>query len=290
MFIATLIVLFFVVKCGANHTLMMKKLKAEAHTQMGNCSATVTKEWNDAVEKRYEISKKALKFEQDECLLAPLIQYDAFGPSGAGSSPKVTEPLRKLLRSLFRDKSKDIKTFFDAPCGDWVWMQYVDLGNVTYLGGDITSYTIRENERCFAKPNVGFTLYDLTCNKIPDVDLMLTRDVLFHLHPDVVMKILKSISQSKVRYFLSTTYVGLNEKNPFNNKRSYNEIKRGNDSTIGFRHINLFDAPFCMPKPLLKVEESGETAPRFVALWQLPFKVGDCAAVKEKGRVNWADY
>lgn len=291
MFILFYVTLCLVVSCSAFNPEVLKKLIGEATTVVDKCSTVVTKEWNDAVEKRYQLRKAKLGFSQDECLMAPLMKYDEYGPSGGGSSAAVTKPLRELLRTLFRDPQKNITTFFDAPCGDWVWMQYVDLGHVSYLGGDITSYTIEENKRCFAKHNVEFTLFDLTCNKIPEVDLMLTRDILFHLKPEVGMKILNSIGQSKVKYFLSTTFMSPNAENPYNNHRSYGEVSRGANSTIGYRNINLFDAPFCMPKPLLKVEDLiHEKVPRYVALWKLPFKVGECETVKAKGIEAWKDF
>lgn len=291
MFVWLLLGCLFVSAVTANDHHLAKKLLAQVDSDSAkNCDPKRYMEWNEAVEARYKIYKKNLGFEQDECLLAPLIKESGFGPSGAGSSAAFTEPLRKLLRQLFRDQSMNIKSFFDAPCGDWVWMQHVDLSNIVYMGGDITATTIKENTRCFSKHNVNFVQFDLTCNKIPEVDLMLTRDVLFHLKPEISMQVLENISKSSVRYFLSTTFMNSNAENPFT-LRSYGETQRQN-STIGYRDINLFDAPYCLPKPLLKIQEAilVDGKPRYVALWKLPFKVGDCAEVKAKGDAVWKNF
>ncbi len=234
---------------------LMEKLVAHQVGSAANCSTVRFAEWNAAVARRYETHKAKLGIKNDECLVASKIADEGFGPSGLGSSPKCTKPLRELLKTLFEDKSRDIKSFFDVPCGDWVWMQHVDLSNIAYLGGDITTMTINENKKCFEKPNIQFVQFDLTCNPIPEVDLMLTRDVLFHLKEDVAIGTLNNISKSKVRYFLSTTFMQENKLHGFDNTRSYGETHRGRNSTIGYRDINLFDKPYCMPKPEMKVQE-----------------------------------
>src|SRR3712207_7875432 len=45
--------------------------------------------------------------------------------SGRGSELGATESLRSYLPQLF--ERLNIKTFLDAPCGDWNWMRQVDL-------------------------------------------------------------------------------------------------------------------------------------------------------------------
>lgn len=261
-------------------------------TEANNCSAVRFEEWNVVVAKRYEIWKNRWGIAQNQCLRIDdknPNHMQQYGPSGMGSSPHATEPLRNLLHNLFNDPTKNIKSHLDAPCGDFVWMQLVDVSKIVYLGGDITTVTINENNKCFAKPNVKFIPFDLTCSPIPEVDLMLTRDILFHLTDDVVMQILRRIGQSEVRYWLSTTFLTLNSDHKFK-PVSYEQVKRGANSTIGYRDINLFDEPFCLPKPELKVREATPGNPRYVALWKLPFTVGECSNVKKLGRDAWASF
>lgn len=45
---------------------------------------------------------------------------------------------------------------------------------------------------------------------------------------------------------------------------------------IYYRDINLMDKPFCLPEPLLKIQEDLSGNPRYIGLWKLPFPVGDC--------------
>lgn len=49
------------------------------------------------------------------------------------------------------------ETFFDVPCGDWLWMQTVNLTGVQYFGGDITNITIQKNRQCFEEITYTFT-------------------------------------------------------------------------------------------------------------------------------------
>ncbi len=262
---------------------LMKNLVSEIGVDdIKNCAPQRYEEWNEAVAIRTSHAKHRAGIPQHACLLANSSEKASaptfYGASGPGSSAAATASLRELLQTLFQDKSYNIKSFFDAPCGDWLWMQQVDLSKIVYIGGDITTVTVNENNKCFKKPNVHFTLFDLTCKTPPSVDLMLTRDVLFHLKEDVVMKILTNINQSTVRYFLSTTFLVENAKNQFRSQ-SYEETrkKRGNGTTIGYRDINLMDKPYCLPQPILKVKEDLPGNPRYVALWKIPFSLGKCA-------------
>ncbi|MCX8509667.1 MAG: hypothetical protein ORN49_12460, partial [Rhodobacteraceae bacterium] len=56
--------------------------------------------------------------------------------SGPGSDMAATARLRAALPGVFQRYG--VKTFFDAPCGDWFWMQHVDLSALSYIGADIS--------------------------------------------------------------------------------------------------------------------------------------------------------
>ena len=60
--------------------------------------------------------------------------------SGSGSTLEYTARLRAALPGLM--KRYKVKTFLDAPCGDWFWMSAVELKGVSYIGGDISESLI----------------------------------------------------------------------------------------------------------------------------------------------------
>ncbi len=283
---------------AADQTELMKNLIAQIETETvsKNCFPNPLpkrfQEWNEEVVIGYARTRKERSIPDGECLWTKHFEGDQFGPSGPGSSIKWTEPLRKLLHNLFQDPVLKIKSFFDSPCGDWVWMQRTNLSSITYIGGDITTMTVEENQRCYSKPNIQFRQIDLTCNTPPDVDLMLTRDLLFHLREPLVKKILHNINKSKVRYFLSTTFLQENSNTFRVGSYADTESKRGQNSSIGYRDLNLFDKPYCLPKPMLKIEEDGDVfgKKRYIAMWKVPFTVGNCSEVQTLGKESWSTY
>ena len=152
----------------------------ESKTQRLICDTSQQKSWEMAVASRYD--------KLDGKCISPNEALDRYGPSGPGSSLKSTSSLRRMLGEFIY--SHNIQTFLDAPCGDWLWMQTMNLTGLQYFGGDITNVTVQTNTRCFGNDNIHFHWFDLTCMIPPAVDLILVRDVLFHLPEDLVYTIL----------------------------------------------------------------------------------------------------
>lgn len=215
-----------------------------------DCNRHRHHEWNVALQVRYADRKKALGLSPDQCLKN--LGKDDWGPSGASGSQYNSQNLRDLLHSLIRNESLGIKSFFDAACGDWVFMQHLDLTGVAYIGGDITDSTIEENNRCFANDHVTFVQHDVICNSPPDVDLMMMRDVSVVMKDKYALKALRNIAAStRIKYFVSTTFLTPNDHFPWRRDGAYIETNhlRGENSSVGFREINLMERPFCLPKP-----------------------------------------
>jgi hypothetical protein len=70
--------------------------------------------------------------------------------SGHGSELGGTESLRQYLPELLR--RLEVRTFLDAPCGDWNWMSHVDLAGVRYIGVDVVPAVVEGNQRSYARP------------------------------------------------------------------------------------------------------------------------------------------
>lgn len=159
--------------------------------------------------------------------------------SGTGSELKYTENLRKHLPNLFEEFG--VKKVLDAPCGDFNWMKEISKNlNIHYTGGDIVPELISKNISNYQSPKTKFIVLDITTDKLPDADLMICRDCLFHLSYENIEKFINNFNNSNIEYLLTTSHTN-NRK--FKNK----DIANG-----GFRLIDLLDTPFNFPAASLK--------------------------------------
>ena len=115
--------------------------------------------------------------------------------SGPGSELSETAKLRGELSGLLR--KLNVRTLLDLPCGDFTWMANVDLGDVSYLGGDIVTAIVESNRQRHGVPGrVDFTHIDLVADTIPQNDLVLCRDCLVHLSYRQLALAIENIKQS----------------------------------------------------------------------------------------------
>ena len=162
--------------------------------------------------------------------------------SGQGSTLKNTERLRQALPGLF-EKYK-VKTFVDAPCGDWHWMRHVDLSGITYIGGDVSSKLIEANQAEYAGADRTFMHLDITSDPLPEGDLFLCRDCLFHLKTWLRWEFFRSFAKSKNKYLLTTVV-----------QTPTNRNLRVNGSFAAF---NPLVDPYNFPKPKEFIPESSD--------------------------------
>src|SRR6185295_7408576 len=118
--------------------------------------------------------------------------------NGPGATMTATEELRAALPELLR--RYNIKTVLDVGCGDWTWMQHVDLSMLdSYIGWDVDPNTIAENQRKFYldNPRVTFECRNiLTTTDIPKVDLILARQLLMHFPNNHIRAVLEQFKAS----------------------------------------------------------------------------------------------
>lgn len=194
--------------------------------------------------------------------------------SGLGSTVEYTIAARKLLLEVVVNKK--VGTIFDAPCGDLTWVQklWPDLrrSNVQYRGADISSKIIEyNNERFRGESSVDFVPFswDITANIPPPVDLIIMRDVLFHLPVISAQRALAAVSLSGARYLLTTTFKTGTNTPPFNVCTLCSvDDKQKRIQEAFFHRINLFAPPFNLPQPIVFVDEPDEG--RIFGLWKLP--------------------
>ena len=174
--------------------------------------------------------------------------------SGWGSTLSYTSVMRQHLEELL--SKMGAKTFLDAPCGDFNWMQHVRLpSDTSYIGGDIVPELIARLNEQYAKGAARkFVALDIVKDTMPVADVWLCRDVLFHLTTSDAIAVLHNFVRSDIPFILTTTY---------------DFVKINIDARPGgFRYINLMQPPFNLPKPRTKIPDFLAPAPpRHLALW-----------------------
>ena len=159
--------------------------------------------------------------------------------SGEGSEIFYTEPLRKWL--IENIKLLEIKTFVDAPCGDFNWMKLVlPKVNINYVGLDIIESVIDKNKINYTADNIKFEISNICEDRLPDCDLIMVRDCLFHLSYEDINRFLTNLSNTNYKYLLTTTHTV--EK----------DFKNSNINTGDFRLIDLFGPPFSFDPTTVK--------------------------------------
>jgi hypothetical protein len=159
--------------------------------------------------------------------------------SGAGSSLDRTVVARRTIPEIVREYG--IHTMLDTPCGDFHWMQHVDLGDCAYIGGDIVKEIVHANQEKYGSPTRSFRHLDITKDDLPSADLVLCRDCFIHLPFDMAMAAVRNFKRAKIKYLLTTTFP---------------EKKRHWDTPPGGLHwINFRLKPFSFPPALKMVLE-----------------------------------
>jgi hypothetical protein len=175
--------------------------------------------------------------------------------SGAGSDLDATRAIVEALPRVLEILS--VRSMLDIPCGDFLWMRKVELGDITYTGGDIIETLILEHQAAHASARRDFRILDIVTSDLPKVDLIFSRDCLVHFSHRLVRKALKNIKRSKSRYLLTTTF----------SDRSVNTgIITGH-----WQPLNLCAPPFNFPPPI-RVLNEGHPAPfedKSLGLWRI---------------------
>lgn len=124
--------------------------------------------------------------------------------SGWGSELRNTERIIRELPGLLRQYG--VSSMLDVPCGDFHWMQHVDLSGIDYIGADIVPELVQANEAAHGGRGKRFLTLNLLEDRLPPVDLILCRDCLFHFSHADVFRALENCAASEARYLLTTTF------------------------------------------------------------------------------------
>lgn len=159
--------------------------------------------------------------------------------SGRGSSLAQTEVIRGELPDLIRELQ--IRSILDIPCGDFNWMQHVDLSGVEYLGADLVEELIARNQERYGAPGRSFRRLNLVTDALPPCDLAICRDCLVHLPFSDALRGLANIKKSGAKWLLVSTFTA----------RTENPELRGI-----WRALNMQLPPFSFPAPRKLIVEN----------------------------------
>lgn len=183
--------------------------------------------------------------------------YDEESKSGPGASLKHTKTVRAIVSKVL--KELEVKTLLDIPCGDFNWMQEIDLSKCEYTGADIVSEIVRQNESDYSAQSRRFVWADITVSPLAQADLLFCRDCLVHFSFSDIGKALANIKRSGSRFLLTTTFTN----------------RTNEDITTGYwRPINLEAPPFSFPKPMELFNENcteghKQYADKSLGLWNI---------------------
>jgi len=168
--------------------------------------------------------------------------------SGLGSYIENTQEASDFIFDIV--KKYKIKSLLDLGCGDWNWF-YLLIERIRkeeggsgfrYIGWDAHPDLVSELNAKFSDDNTSFHLSDIVTEEYPSVDLILCRDVLFHMKPAVINNVLDKVYQSQANYLITTTY-----DIPQNHSNETININNNIENWY-FHAINLDIAPYDLLK------------------------------------------
>lgn len=170
--------------------------------------------------------------------------------SGTGSSAEITRTVQSQLPVVL--KEIECKTLLDIGCGDFTWMKHVQIDS-RYIGIDIVPKIILQNSRLYEDARREFHLLDATRDALPDGDVVMCREVLFHLSFEDIFSMLNNVFAKERRYFIATT----------DRETLFNADIRSGD----FRILNLQRMPFRFPEPEKVINDDSLVAGRRLGIW-----------------------
>jgi SAM-dependent methyltransferase len=173
--------------------------------------------------------------------------------SGYGSTLQATSSVRRDLPQLLSELGAS--RLLDVGCGDFNWMKEIDLP-CDYIGVDIVPEVIEANTARYANACRSFMCIDAVAEDLPQADVVLCREVLFHLSFRDALALIKNVRSTGARYLLATT-------NPATGANR--DIPSGE-----WREINLEQSPYAIgPRHREIADGDGPSPSRVLGVWRL---------------------
>jgi SAM-dependent methyltransferase len=170
--------------------------------------------------------------------------------SGAGSTLAATANLRTRLPGLLRELGAT--SLLDVGCGDLHWLSHLALP-CPYLGLDIVPHVIETNIARFGSDSRRFAVANAVSDKLAPADVILCREVIFHLSFADSRALLRNLLATGCRWILLTSDTAT---------RFNADIESG-----GARILNLEIAPFRLGAPAQAITEDSSYHGRIIGIW-----------------------
>lgn len=153
--------------------------------------------------------------------------------SGPGSHLKNTQEVISFINTII--SRHNITSILDLGCGDWNWFKHVNLNGASYEGWDCDDDMVSMLNEKYGNDKVCFKVKDISTELFEKVDLIICRDVLFHIETDIGASIVERCKLSS-KYFLSTTFKNVTKNTSI---KKYTQF-----DNWGYYKINLDIEPF----------------------------------------------
>ena len=131
-------------------------------------------------------------------------------------------------------------------------MQHVTIEQ-RCIGIDVVDSVIKRNIKLFERPGRSFIAGDATVDDLPEVDVVLCREVLFYLSFVDIQKLLRNVLSKKRSYLIATS----DRQTTFNS-----DIPTGD-----FRLLNLEAWPLKFLPPDRTINDSAVSPNRIIGMW-----------------------
>lgn len=172
--------------------------------------------------------------------------------SGYGSSLVYLDTFINEFPSIL--KEYEIKSFLDIPCGDYWIMKEFNWKGIKYIGADLVEEQILWNKQKY--PEIDFIVLNMITDKLPESDMIFTRDCLIHMSFRNITLFLENVRSSNSKYIVAST-------SPI----TTNNTELG--GIIGYRPLNLELPPINFPKPIKLIKEEGKKLDKCLGLWKI---------------------
>jgi hypothetical protein len=212
--------------------------------------------------RRYVEWSYATRTRSRERLFTNIYRRNAWGDpasvSGGGSNLEQTAALRAALPQVLT--TLGVRSLLDVPCGDYHWMRHTGLELERYIGGDIVHDLVHRLQKTYGGPGREFLRIDVTQDRLPRVDAILSRDCLVHFSFRQIAATIRNFQRSGAVYLLTTT---------FTDRDSNRDIITGD-----WRTLNPSAPPLSWPAPVMVISEgctqSGSAfADKSLGVWEL---------------------
>jgi hypothetical protein len=142
--------------------------------------------------------------------------------SGSGSLPDNAKPYVDYVKAKISELN--IKSVVDVGHGDWSMWEHYKFDQVTYIGIEVSSQAHEIAKNRNAATNKQFILEDLIVSRrVPECDLIISKDCLQHLPNRDVEELLGLFSKANFVILCNDIYVPFN--NPLSALRHYLRLR-----------------------------------------------------------------